>query len=158
MLRSLHSTKRFQVILRWGTDIWLLILLRNTGQLHIIDLKDPRKEKTLQHCWHIELNTVKNGLSLVGIKAPQEGCIGISRVTITELLISSLGLLSGPFSHFINELSLGCLQGSPAHSWFIMCNVVNSRGRWEEAGGLYWEALTHPYTTINTTISIVIST
>lgn len=93
------------------------------------------KKKNLQQCWHAELNTVKNDLLLAGIKALQEGRISIRRVTITELLISSLGLLSGPFSHFINELSLGYLQGSPTHSWFIMCNMVNRRGMGAEGGG-----------------------
>lgn len=44
----------------------------------------------------------------------REGRISVRRVTITELLISSLGLLSGPFSHFMNELSLGHLRGRPA--------------------------------------------
>lgn len=94
-----------------------------------------KKKKNLQQCWHAELNTVKNDLLLAGIKALQEGRISIRRVTITELLISSLGLLSGPFSHFINELSLGYLQGSPTHSWFIMCNMVNRRGMGAEGGG-----------------------
>lgn len=94
-----------------------------------------RKNKNLQQCWHAELNTVKNDFLLAGIKALQEGRISIRRVTITELLISSLGLLSGPFSHFINELSLGYLQGSPTHSWFIMCNMVNRRGMGAEGGG-----------------------
>ena len=44
----------------------------------------------------------KKQLFLDGIKVLQAGCISISRETITELLISSLGLLSGPFSNFIN--------------------------------------------------------
>lgn len=86
------------------------------------------RKKNLQQCWHAELSTVKNGLLLAGVKALQEGRISIRRVTITELLISSLGLLSGPFSHFMNELSLGYLQGSPTRSWFIMCNMVNRGG------------------------------
>lgn len=94
-----------------------MALEETTDNTHTIHLRASRTEKnpaTVLTC-RTESGK-KNALLLAGIKAIQEEHISISRVTITELLISSLGLLSGPFSHFINELSLGYLQGSSTHS------------------------------------------
>lgn len=90
----------------------LLMCVRNNRSQHTIYLKGSRKGKKRQQCWQAEVNTVTNVPFLAGIKALPEERISISTVTITELLISSLGLLSGPFSHFINELSLGYLRGA----------------------------------------------
>lgn len=118
-------------------DLELINLILHVMHTFIHLICNPNRSmwfflQNLQQRWCAEPNTVKKkkkkDLLLAGIKALQEERISISRVTITELLISSLGLLSGPFSRFINELSLGYLQGSSTHSWFIMCNMVNRRG------------------------------
>lgn len=59
-------------------------------------------------------DAVKNERVPAGIGAVWKRRISISRATTTQLLISSLGLLSGPFSLFTDEPSLGDLQVIPA--------------------------------------------